>query len=191
MHSKTPCVTRCRLTSQYILPAEYNTHKGGFALGQRFPQPLLDCDSSVKRKELLPKVISPGPESQSKRQSIKLVLRDCVLFLLPLLLLSKHTATTIPYLYLGPWQSMRNPRTVETRRSLHLERWRHQRLMTARDANSHCVNSESTAWRALWPYLALIIAIVLLLLQRGTTSSNYHYLQRHSIVIHQQPLRFV
>jgi hypothetical protein len=27
VHSnKTPCVTRCRLTSQYILPAEYNIH---------------------------------------------------------------------------------------------------------------------------------------------------------------------
>jgi hypothetical protein len=48
-------------------------HKGGFALAQRFPQPLLDCDSSVKRKELLPNLISPEPESQSKGQSNELV----------------------------------------------------------------------------------------------------------------------
>jgi hypothetical protein len=46
----------------------------------RFPQPLLDYDISVKRNELLPNVISPGAESQSKRQSIELVLSlSCII----------------------------------------------------------------------------------------------------------------
>jgi hypothetical protein len=37
-------------------------------------------------------------------------------------------------------------------------------------------------------YLALIVAIVLLLLQRRETIKNYHYRHRHYIVIHRQPL---
>jgi hypothetical protein len=47
-------------------------HKGGFALAQRLPQPLVDCDSSVERKELLPNAISPEPESQSKDKVLNL-----------------------------------------------------------------------------------------------------------------------
>jgi hypothetical protein len=43
------------------------------------------------------------------------------------------------------------------------------------------------AWRAVWSYLALIVAIVLLLLQERTRRNNYHYRHRHYIVIHQQP----
>jgi hypothetical protein len=48
-----------------------DAHNGGFALVQRFPQPLLDCDSSVKRKELLP-----------NDKVMNVFLHDCVLFLL-------------------------------------------------------------------------------------------------------------
>jgi hypothetical protein len=59
-------------------------------LAQRFPLPLLDCDSSVKRKELLSDVISPGPESQSKRQSNKLVLAGLCIVILVVIFLSKQ-----------------------------------------------------------------------------------------------------
>jgi hypothetical protein len=37
-------------------------------------------------------------------------------------------------------------------------------------------------------YLALIVAIDLLLLPRRGRMKNYHYRHRHYIVIHQQPL---
>jgi hypothetical protein len=84
---------------------KYDVHQA-----KLFPQPLLDFDSYVRHKELLrtpPNAMSPGPVAKQKTQYY-LFLLDCVLFLLTFLLLCRPTTTTIPYLYLGPWQNLRN-----------------------------------------------------------------------------------